>query len=80
MSRSDTVIVATFQHRHQAEAARGYLENRDIPTVVTVDDLGGALGTPLTFSLESFATVRVRREDADRAREVLSDAGLLESE
>lgn len=78
MSRPDTVVVATFQHRHQAEMAGGYLEHEGIPAVVTADDLGGMFGAPLTFSLESFATVRVRREDADPAREVLRDAGLLE--
>lgn len=78
MTRSDTVVVATFNHRHQAEMARGYLEHEDIPAVVAADDGGGAFGVPLTFSLESFATVRVRREEADRARRVLVDAGLVE--
>lgn len=78
MSDPDTVIVATFQHRHQAEMARGYLEHEEIPAVVTADDGGGAFGAPLTFSPQSFATVRVRAEEADRARSVLEDAGLLD--
>lgn len=76
----DTEVVATFQHRHQAEMARGYLEHEDIRAVVSADDGGGAFGAPLTFSSESFATVRVRAEAADRARRVLADAGLLERE
>lgn len=78
MTEDETVVVATFQHRHQAEMARGYLEHEDIPSVVTADDGGGAFGMPLTFSPGSFATVRVRAEEADRARAVLEDAGLLE--
>lgn len=78
MTPSDTVIVATFHHRHEAEMARGYLENEDIRAVVTADDGGGAFGAPLTFSPESYATVRVRADQADRARVVLEDAGLLD--
>lgn len=80
MSDPETVVIATFQHRHQAEMARGYLEHEDIRSVVTADDGGGAFGAPLTFSQGSFATVRVRAEEAGRARQVLADAGLLEDE
>lgn len=70
--------MATFAHRHEADMARGYLEDAGIRAISTADDGGGAFGVPLTFSAESFATVRVRREDADRARRVLADAGMLE--
>lgn len=73
----DTVVVATFAHRHEADLARGYLEDAGIPAISTADDGGGAFGVPLTFSPESFATVRVRLEDEERARQVLADAGLL---
>lgn len=78
MTRPDTEIVATFHHRHEAEMARGYLEQQEIRAVVTADDGGGAFGLPLTFSPLSYATVRVRADEADRARQVLEDAGLLE--
>lgn len=78
MDRSDTEIVATFHHRHEAEMAKGYLEDAEIRAVVTADDGGGAFGMPLTFSVESYATVRVRADEAGRARQVLADAGLLE--
>lgn len=74
------MVLARFAHRHQAELARGYLKDAGIPSVLTVDDGGGAFGAPLTFTLASFATVRVRPEDVERAREVLEDAGLLEQE
>lgn len=78
MGSEETVVVATFLHRHQAEMARGYLRQAGIPSVVSADDGGGAFGAPLTFSPSSFATVRVRAEDAGDARDVLDEAGLLE--
>lgn len=74
------VVVARFLHRHQAELARGFLEDAGIPSVLTVDDGGGAFGAPLTFTPASFATVRVRPEDGQRAREVLEEAGLLDED
>jgi len=74
----ETVVVATFGHRHQAELARGYLTDAGIPATVSADDGGGAFGVPLTFSPSSFAIVRVRAEDEAPARRVLGDAGLLE--
>ncbi len=42
---------------------------------VRADDGGGAFGAPLTFSMDSFAEVFVAAEDAERAREILRDAG-----
>ena len=74
------MVLARFAHRHQAELARGFLSDAGIASVLTVDDGGGAFGAPLTFSPGSFATVRVRQEDVERAREVLADAGVLEEE
>ena len=74
-----TVVVATFNRRHEAELARGFLAEAGIDAAVTADDGGGAFGVPLTFSPSSFATVSVRREDEEDAREVLRDAGILES-
>lgn len=76
----DTVVLTRFAHRHEAELARGYLEDAGIPSALTVDDGGGAFGAPLTFTAGSFATVRVRPEDVERAREVLEAAGLLDEE
>lgn len=76
MSTEETVVVATFLHRHEAELARGYLRQAGIRSVVSADDGGGAFGAPLTFSPSSFATVRVRSSDVAEAREVLAAAGL----
>lgn len=78
-SRSDrTVVVATFSHRHQAEIARGYLEDAGIRAAVSADDGGGAFGVPLTFSEASYATVRVIEDDAADAERALREGGFLE--
>ena len=73
-----TVVVATFNRRHEAEMARGFLVEAGIDAAVAADDGGGAFGVPLTFSPSSFATVTVRAEDEEEARHVLGDAGFLE--
>lgn len=75
MKSEGTVVVATFTRRHEAELARGFLTEAGIEATVTADDGGGSFGVPLTFSPSSFATVQVRREDEEAAREVLRDAG-----
>lgn len=70
-----TAVVATFRHRHTAELARGFLEDADIAAVVTVDDGGGSFAG-LTMNPNP-ARLMVRPADAERARTVLSDAGML---
>jgi hypothetical protein len=72
-----TVIVATFNRRHEADMARGYLEDAGVPAVSTADDGGGAFGVPLTFSQGGFATVRVLQENAHAARRLLREGGFL---
>lgn len=69
------VLVARFNFRPEAEVARGFLEEADISSVLQVDDGGGAFGAPLTFTLESFAGLLVLEEDAEKARQVLLEAG-----
>jgi hypothetical protein len=67
-------VVAVFVYRHQAEHAVGYLSREGVPAFVQADDAGG-LHPGLGFSRS--ARVIVADTDADRAREVLQDAGLL---
>lgn len=74
----ELVVVARFHHRHEAELARGFLSDAEIPAALSVDDGGGAFGAPLTFSEGSFATLRVRPGDREAAERVLRDAGVLE--
>jgi hypothetical protein len=67
-----TETVATFAYRHEAEMAKGYLDDAGIDSLLVTDDAGGAIAG-LTFT--HAALLRVRAEDADRARDVLSGAG-----
>lgn len=63
-------VVASFRHRHEAELARGYLEDAGLPAAVQVDDAGGA------YAGIDHARVLVREEDLRRARRILSEAGM----
>ncbi len=70
MPQSDIVLVARFTYRHEAEFAAGFLGDAGIPHSVLVDDHGGHI------TLNNSARVLVSAEEADRAREVLREAGL----
>jgi len=70
---SFTERVARFGFRHEAEFAKGYLDDAGIDSFLEVDDAGGNLG----LTLENEAVLRVRATDLARARQVLSDAGVL---
>jgi hypothetical protein len=67
---SDLVVIARFTYRHAGEFARGFLKDAGIPSQLAVDDAGGHV----TFS--NVATLVVREEDADEAREVLRAADI----
>lgn len=74
---TESVVVAKFHRRHEADFAKGYLEDAGIPAVLGADDAGGAdLG--LAFSRQ--VRLLVRKEDLRRARAVLRDAGVLEED
>ena len=73
---SFTERVAQFGFRHEAEFAKGYLNDAGIESFLVVDDAGGNLG----FALENTATLMVRTTDLPRARQVLSDAGVMEED
>lgn len=70
MSRSEAVVVARFTYRHEAEFAGGFLADAGIPHSVLVDDHGGHV------TLANSARVLVGAPDAERAREVLREAGM----
>ena len=67
---SDLVVIARFTYRHAGEFARGFLKDAGIPSQLAVDDAGGHV----TFS--NVATLVVREEDADEAREDLRAADI----
>jgi len=66
--------VAHFHYRHEAELAHGYLEDAGVPAALFIDDAGG-MDVGLAFV--NPARVIVRVEDEQRAREVLTDVGML---
>lgn len=62
------VEVGRWRWRHEAEIARGLLEDAGIPSAVMADDIGGA------YAGIAPARLMVAPEDAARAREVLTSA------
>ncbi|MGH7543288.1 MAG: DUF2007 domain-containing protein [Gemmatimonadota bacterium] len=62
------VEVGRWRWRHEAEVARGLLEDAGIPSVVMADDIGGA------YAGIAPARLLVAPEDAAQAREVLMTA------
>lgn len=63
----ETVEVARFRFRYEAEMAAGRLEDAGIPAFVFGDDIGGM------YPGVASVGVRVTAEDVERAREVLED-------
>jgi hypothetical protein len=73
----DSVLLASFHRRYEAEIAQGYLHDAGIECVILADDAGGAdLGLPLTRRARLF----VLAADEERAYRVLGDAGVLGDE
>lgn len=64
----ESVEVARYRWRHEAEMALGILEDEGIPGAVLADDVGGAY--PGVFG---GARIVVSPEHADRARAVLAE-------
>ena len=64
------VEVGRWRWRHEAEIARGLLEDAGIPSAVMADDIGGA------YAGIAPARLLVAPEDAARARQLLEEAEL----
>lgn len=73
----DTVEIARFNRRHEAETAQGFLTDAGIESMISADDGGG---TDLGLSLTRTARLLVRTEDEASARLVLEDAGQIDDE
>lgn len=76
--RARIVRLARFRHRHEAELARGYLEDAGIPAALSVDDGGGAFGLPIVTGGGGSPTLHVRETDVARARKILNRTGLVD--
>ncbi len=66
----DTVMVAAFRYRHEAEFAGALLESEGIDYIVVGDDAGGM--RPEIMSVNPIR-LYVAGEDADRAARVLAE-------
>lgn len=73
----DTVVLARFHYRHEAELAHGYLQDAGIPAGLFIDDAGG-MEVGLAFA--NPARLVVHRDRAAEAREILESAGVLNGE
>lgn len=62
----ETIEIARFRFRYEAEMAAGMLEDAGIPAVVVGDDVGGMYPGVMSVGL------RVARADAERAKETLA--------
>lgn len=71
----ETVILARFHYRHEAELAHGYLKDAGIEAGLFIDDAGG-MEVGLAFS--NPARLLVHREREREARKILESAGMLE--
>jgi hypothetical protein len=75
MSASDLVSIETFVNRVEADLAHGALAAAGIDSMVSADDAGGTYAGALTRGVR----LLVRSEDANRARDVLSQAVELDN-
>lgn len=73
----DTVVLARFHYRHQAELAHGYLQDAGIPSGLFIDDAGG-MEVGLAFA--NPARLVVHKDRVDDARRILENAGVLDPE
>ena len=73
----ETTVVARYHYRHEGELAHGYLKSAGIDAALHIDDAGG-MDVGLAFV--NPARLVVRTEDEARARQTLSDAGMLEDQ
>lgn len=73
-----SAVVATFGQRHTAEIAQGFLDDAGVRSAVSVDDAGGLIAG-ITLGQEQ-ARVLVKPDEVRRARRVLVEAGMVETE
>ncbi|MEZ4416725.1 MAG: DUF2007 domain-containing protein [Gemmatimonadota bacterium] len=67
---TDLVTIARYGYRHEAELAKGFLDNAGIPSQLSIDDVGG-MEVGLAFA--NPARLLVSATEAERAVAVLKD-------
>jgi hypothetical protein len=70
-SEGKTTVVATYTARHYADMARDYLEDNEIPSYVSADDVH------VPLQLTEGARLIVMEREVDAARTLLREASML---
>ena len=73
-ARPEPVLLASYDSRHEAEMALGFLEDSSLTAAILSDD-AGSMKPELAF--QGRVRLWVPGDEAEEARELLSDAGLL---
>jgi len=73
----NTVVLAYFHYRYEAELAQGYLDESGVPTVLLIDDAGGM---DVGLSFVNPARLLVGLEYVERSRVILEEAGVIDQE
>jgi hypothetical protein len=71
--KNDTVTVAQFRYRFEAEHALGFLRQNGVHAILWGDDVGGL--NPAIGFVEAFE-IRVRPDQEALAQELLHDFGM----
>ena len=69
----DLIVLRRYRWRHEAEVARGLLEDAGIAALILADDAGGALGGIGLPSGKLPVRLLVREDELDLARDVLPE-------
>ena len=64
---ADLICIKTYNNRHEAEVARGFLESGGIKAVISADD------ARLHLLLGGGVRLLVKEEDVQKARELLKE-------
>lgn len=72
-ARIPTTIVAQFHYRHEAELARGYLQNAGVRSTLLIDDAGGM---DVGMAFVNPARLVVRLQDESLTRHLLTEVGM----
>jgi len=67
----DLVLIKTFLSKHEAEIAKGLLEDQAIEAVISLDDVGGHL--PEFALISGGIKLLVKEEDIQRAKSILNE-------
>ena len=71
----NTVVLAYFHYRHEAELAQGYLDESGVPTILQIDDAGGM---DVGLSFVNPARLMVDCEYLDRSKAILEAVGVID--